>query len=923
MPERQTDVVILTVIPAELHAALSALGIPEGSRRKDELGTVYHYGQIASRLGGRSLSVVVGCIGMAGNPSAAAAAAEFIQSHQPKAFFLLGIAAGLRGKIKIGEVIFSDRVVAYEPEALVREAERAWSEPRPDIDRIPHAMHQDLIAYRCDLARIAWRAQQMGLQVPRPSPGQETEFQQHVASTAGIRIATIASGEKLLRDPAKLHAVQAQIHGKIEAGEMEAAGIVSACSRRGIPWLVVRGISDFGDELKNDAFHGYAAGLAAATLADFIEHGLDLGPAERAGSQQPLAISVTELTWPHADFSFVNTTDHPIQVTGVRIRRVAVLPHVHTDWRKLLQPGGVPRAERIKLSVDWNAPRAADGINVLGEQVLNLQPGAAEAFRLELAVKEMLALVALEIDWISAKSPKKSVLHWPELLAVHPSFISYDDDADHGLQKEGAISVVSREVALDCLVHQRSPALWEGRSFAHCDGQELLARAAGYLARSDPEGSFERLRQVQASSRFWGSILASFANAYEPSATHLWERLESSVRESMRGQHPSTAKTRVRVISVDDEDAHVIIDRLLARRQGSKTEWLLGFIDSDLEALSEFSPLQAAAFAQLATLKSGRSAEYLIPLALVTGLSQWQDYGLMSHLIEALSVLPSPPPEDVRRHLAEAKDDSTRTADDQLVSWWKQTRLLQPMHPVFHWRPLSPRLARFWDMLLCDAGEQELITALQSSEPLVRYAVAMRPDLPHPVAMALTGDTSAHVKDALAMNPATSRGVLQVLSRHDDCRVASCRLLQWPHLTLRELGDGLGYIHVPHFKDDRMVEKLGQALEQFREARGLILDVRHAYAGEKSVARRMLDRVVPRGQPWTSAVPMVVLVNQRGAELELAAKFALALEQVGRAKVIRTRMTALDHDPTSASDPLFAEAREALRTQGSRPLPDA
>jgi C-terminal processing protease CtpA/Prc len=74
-------------------------------------------------------------------------------------------------------------------------------------------------------------------------------------------------------------------------------------------------------------------------------------------------------------------------------------------------------------------------------------------------------------------------------------------------------------------------------------------------------------------------------------------------------------------------------------------------------------------------------------------------------------------------------------------------------------------------------------------------------------------------------------------------------------LTIRELGDGLGYIHVPHFKDDRMVEELGQTLERLWEVRGLILDVRHAYHGEKSVARRMLDRVAPRGQPWTYAVP--------------------------------------------------------------------
>ena len=86
-----------------------------------------------------------------------------------------------------------------------------------------------------------------------------SSISRNVASAISVRTATIASGEKLLRDPAKLLEVRRDIHGKVEVGEMEASGLVEACRLRGIPWLVIRGISDFGDDLKDDRFHHLAA----------------------------------------------------------------------------------------------------------------------------------------------------------------------------------------------------------------------------------------------------------------------------------------------------------------------------------------------------------------------------------------------------------------------------------------------------------------------------------------------------------------------------------------------------------------------------------------------------------------------------------------------------------------------------------------
>jgi nucleoside phosphorylase len=178
--------------------------------------------------------------------------------------------------VGVGDVVLSERVVAYEPAALVRAAAGSAVRPRPEIDRAPHTMIQDVHAYRGDTKRLTEAFVRTGGAVPMAPAGKEEEFREHVAGAVAARLGTLASGEKLLRDPSKLVELREGMHGRIEAGEMEAAGVVEACRRKSVPWLVVRGISDFGDELKDDRFHGFAARAAAAVLVDFVAWGLDL-----------------------------------------------------------------------------------------------------------------------------------------------------------------------------------------------------------------------------------------------------------------------------------------------------------------------------------------------------------------------------------------------------------------------------------------------------------------------------------------------------------------------------------------------------------------------------------------------------------------------------------------------------------------------
>jgi len=284
------EIVVLTVIPAELEAARRVLQIDDDSREKDPDGTVYFRGAVRSELAGRDYTIALTCIGGAGNPGAAAATSGAIARYRPRVVLLMGIAAGVRDKVRIGEVVLSDRVVAYEPAALIRTASGTKEQPRPEIDRAPHTMIQDVVSYRAEPARLRAAFERAGGAVPAAPDGREDEFRAHVASVITARLGTIASGEKLLRDPAKLLAVR-ELYGKTEAGEMEAAGVVDACRRGPIPWLVIRGISDFGDELKDDRFHGVASCAAAAVLHDFVAHGLDLGTASTPGARHGQAVA--------------------------------------------------------------------------------------------------------------------------------------------------------------------------------------------------------------------------------------------------------------------------------------------------------------------------------------------------------------------------------------------------------------------------------------------------------------------------------------------------------------------------------------------------------------------------------------------------------------------------------------------------------
>jgi nucleoside phosphorylase len=97
-----------------------------------------------------------------------------------------------------------------------------------------------------------------------------------------IHYGIIASGSQLIKDANLRNRLGREFN--VLCVEMEATGVVDA-----LPCLVIRGISDYADSYKNDAWQWYAAATAAAYAKDLLSVIGPLRPCEDSGHPQALA----------------------------------------------------------------------------------------------------------------------------------------------------------------------------------------------------------------------------------------------------------------------------------------------------------------------------------------------------------------------------------------------------------------------------------------------------------------------------------------------------------------------------------------------------------------------------------------------------------------------------------------------------------
>jgi nucleoside phosphorylase len=262
---RTPDALILTALPIELAAAKKIFGISEDAQPRYSAHSVHYWPVTVQRVDGPA-SCVLASLGTAGNINASSVTSLLLSELKPKQVLMMGIAAGLREKMTLGEVIVSERVVYYEGAAALEGGKLA---PRPEMQRPSIAALQDLSTYLANAAlsdRLQERAEKLDFAIPASSQAGS------VAAKLTVSPATIASGEMLIRDPDLFESFRG-IHDKACVAEMEAYGVIDACEKQNVPALVIRGISDFGDKSKDNTFHQVASEAAAIVTLDYVTHG--------------------------------------------------------------------------------------------------------------------------------------------------------------------------------------------------------------------------------------------------------------------------------------------------------------------------------------------------------------------------------------------------------------------------------------------------------------------------------------------------------------------------------------------------------------------------------------------------------------------------------------------------------------------------
>ncbi len=263
---------VITALPdVELPAVLKAFDI-DPSKKEDEIKSGYRYWYSSfkpSKCQDR-IRVVITSIGGSGNIASNDATIALIQNYNPGLLLFVGIAAGLRSKVKLLDVVISEKVIGYESVKLTK----GKMQLRPQIEHPPYEILQDVHFFTQQIQGKRWIQLFNKLQ-----NGLEKDFlpSEPIRDMPKMHIGSIASGEKLLAD-GSLEKIRDTYDERILAGEMEGIGFAVASEKNRVPWLIIRGISDFGDPATRsgrlkDKFHHPAANAAASWARIFLEFG--------------------------------------------------------------------------------------------------------------------------------------------------------------------------------------------------------------------------------------------------------------------------------------------------------------------------------------------------------------------------------------------------------------------------------------------------------------------------------------------------------------------------------------------------------------------------------------------------------------------------------------------------------------------------
>lgn len=253
----RVDVLLLAVKKVEFRACLRSLQIPKG-RAGVSLGSDVEYWP--QDFGGVKYGVAM--IGSDGNVESAIEVGKLLSEIDARVFVLVGMAAGVRKAIGLGDVVVASNVIDYETAVL--QPDRTIYRPKTYAPRLR------------SLQRIHTLAQvdpDWGARVQNEMRAHLESGEQIPERPPEVKVGVVLAGSKLIESDEALVQLANALHGRTLAAEMEGAGFALACLNEGVNWFVVRGIADFAQKRRPKNYQFAATFAAAAFVRDAIASG--------------------------------------------------------------------------------------------------------------------------------------------------------------------------------------------------------------------------------------------------------------------------------------------------------------------------------------------------------------------------------------------------------------------------------------------------------------------------------------------------------------------------------------------------------------------------------------------------------------------------------------------------------------------------
>ncbi len=255
------DVCVVCALPEEARAFLEILQQHCEGAFEEHVSSRYHYSSRFATIKnnkGELLNLHISWLPRYGPQEMTLHLSRVLEECQPRVAIMTGICAGDAQQVQLGDLVVAERTFTYDNGKFT-------------LDEQGRSVHlHDTLTYQLDANILQflglfddWKPLVTRLKRPSYPPGQ------HKRRKIACYIKAMASGSAVRADH-PFEVVRAPVRGTV-AIDMEGAAFGLVMSRHTqIPWLVVKGVCDYADQNKNDAYHDYAARASALYALSFI-----------------------------------------------------------------------------------------------------------------------------------------------------------------------------------------------------------------------------------------------------------------------------------------------------------------------------------------------------------------------------------------------------------------------------------------------------------------------------------------------------------------------------------------------------------------------------------------------------------------------------------------------------------------------------